>query len=165
MILQLVNSPEWEKTDTSSIESTASGAALLPPDLNAKFQSKIKANLIHGYGTSEAVRFLFYSWLRNSQIGEFSQTLAITGSMRENSLPGYKPVEGSVGLLMPGLEARIIREDGTDGGVGDTGELWVKGDCVFQGYFNDEEATARAMTKDGWFNTGDICTVDEKQNF
>ena len=56
MILQLVNSPQWEETDTSSIESTASGAALLPPDLSAKFQSKIKSNMYHGYGTSEAVR-------------------------------------------------------------------------------------------------------------
>lgn len=56
MILQLVNSPEWEKTDTSSIESTASGAAFLPPDLNAKLQSKVNSHMIQGYGTSEAVR-------------------------------------------------------------------------------------------------------------
>lgn len=66
---------------------------------------------------------------------------------------------------MSGMEARIIREDGTDGGIGEAGELWVRGGCVFQGYFNDEEATAKVLTKDGWFKTGDILTIDEKQNF
>ena len=88
----------------------------------------------------------------------------ISATMQENSIPGYKPVERSVGLLMPGLQARIIREDGTDGGVGEPGELWVKGDTVFQGYLNDEEATAKTITKDGWLKTGDIFTIDEKGN-
>ena len=85
--------------------------------------------------------------------------------MRENAIPGYKQTDNTVGILMPGLEARINREDGTEGGIGDVGELWVKGGCVFPGYFNDEKATAEAFTKDGWFKTGDILTVDEKQNF
>ena len=85
--------------------------------------------------------------------------------MRENSIPGYKPVGESVGLLTPGMQARIIREDGTDGGVGEPGELWVKGDNVFLGYLNDEEATAKTFAKDGWLKTGDILTVDEKGNF
>ena len=85
--------------------------------------------------------------------------------MLENSIPGHKLVDKSVGLLMPGLQARIIREDGTDGGVGEPGELWVQGDCISQGYFNDEQATASIFTKDGWFKTGDIFTVDEKGNY
>ncbi|KAF9781855.1 acetyl-CoA synthetase-like protein [Thelephora terrestris] len=146
MMLQLLNSPEWAKADTSSIEITASGAAFLPPDLSAKFHSKLKSHMLHGYGSSET-------------------TLSITGSMRENCIPGYKPVAGSVGLLMPGLEAKIIRKDGANGGVGEPGELWVRGGCVFSGYFNDEEATSKALTKDGWLKTGDIFTIDEKQNF
>lgn len=66
---------------------------------------------------------------------------------------------------MPGLEARIIREDGADGGIGEIGELWVRGSCAFQGYFDEEVATVKAITKDGWFKTGDIFTIDEKQNF
>jgi len=55
MIFQLVNSPEWEKADTSSIETATSGAAFLPPELFAKFQSKVKSTMIQGYGSSEAV--------------------------------------------------------------------------------------------------------------
>ena len=85
--------------------------------------------------------------------------------MRENIIPGYKPTDESVGLLLPGLQARIVREDGADGGVGEHGELWVKGDGISQGYFNDEEATAKTFTKDGWLKTGDIFTVDEKEVF
>ena len=56
MVLQLVNSPEWAEADTSTIETTASGAAFLPPELHAKFQSKMKSALLHGYGLSESVR-------------------------------------------------------------------------------------------------------------
>jgi hypothetical protein len=52
--------------------------------------------------------------------------------MLENSIPGHKLVDKSVGLLMSGLQARIIREDGTDGGIGEPGELWVEGDCIPQ---------------------------------
>ena len=85
--------------------------------------------------------------------------------MRGNCIPGYKPVDKSVGLLMPGLQARIIREDGTDGGVGESGELWVKGGCVSPGYFNDKQATAQTFTEDGWLKTGDIFTIDEKGNY
>jgi len=146
MILQLVNSPEWAKTDTSSLDTIACGAAFLPPELNAKFQSKAESTLVQGYGSSES-------------------TLSITVTMRENWTPGYKPVDGSVGLLSAGLKARIIREDGTDGGVGEPGELWVKGGSISPGYFNDDEATATAFTKDGWLKTGDILTVDDKGNF
>ena len=56
MIHQLVNSPEWEKTDTSSIETIGSGAAFLPPELHARFLSKLESTILQGYGSSEAVR-------------------------------------------------------------------------------------------------------------
>lgn len=67
MILQLVTHPEWETTDTSTVEHTASGAAFLPPELKAKFLSKFDSNLTHGYGSSESVRgltsfFLLLLW-------------------------------------------------------------------------------------------------------
>ena len=56
MIFQLVNTPEWEKADTSSVETIGCGAASLPPDLRARFQSKMNAVFLQGYGSSEAVR-------------------------------------------------------------------------------------------------------------
>ena len=57
MALQLVNTPEWEKTDTSTVETVGCGTAVLPPELNAKITSKVKRTVIQGYGLSESVRF------------------------------------------------------------------------------------------------------------
>jgi len=102
---------------------------------------------------------------RDSHANGFTQAFAITGTVRENCIPGYKPVDESLGLLMPGLQARVIREDGTDGGVGEPGELWVKGGSISQGYFGDEPGTSKTFTKDGWLKTGDIFTIDERGNY
>ena len=55
---------------------------------------------------------------------------------------------------------RLVDENGDDV-VGDSGEIWVRGANVFQGYFDDPEATARVLTADGWLRTGDIATVDD----
>ena len=82
--------------------------------------------------------------------------------MRENCIPGYKPVDGSLGLLLPGLQARIVREDGADCGVGEPGELWVKGGSISQGYLDDGPGSAKTFTEDGWLKTGDIVTIDKK---
>ena len=166
MIHQLVNSPEWEKTDTSSIKITKSAAAFLPPELLAKFRSKLGSTPYQSYGSSESVRAPhFASTIMKIHAPKFTQPMAITVTMRENCIPGYKPVDESVGILMSGLQARIVGEDGTDCGIGEPGELWVKGDCISRGYFNDEQATARTFTRDGWLKMGDIFTIDEKGNY
>ena len=70
MIHQLVNSPEWAQADTSSIETTGSGAAFLPPELQTKFQSKVKSTFLQGYGSSEAVRVHLIS---SAILGTFTQ--------------------------------------------------------------------------------------------
>lgn len=56
MILQLVKTPEWGKTDVSSVESLASGAAFLPQELHVRLLSKMNATFFQGYGSSESVR-------------------------------------------------------------------------------------------------------------
>ena len=56
----------------------------------------------------------------------------------------------SIGKIYPEQEAKIV-----------DGELWVKGDNLFSGYYKDPEKTAEAMTEDGWFRTGDLMRVDE----
>ncbi|MFO7572154.1 MAG: long-chain fatty acid--CoA ligase [Gaiellaceae bacterium] len=58
---------------------------------------------------------------------------------------------GSVGPLLPGFEARIA----------DDGEILLRSETIFQGYFKDPEATAEVLTPDGWLRTGDIGTLDE----
>jgi len=68
---------------------------------------------------------------------------------------------GSVGRPLPGVEVRIVDADGEDTFIGDAGEILVRGDNVFVGYWNDPEATTAVLTGDGWLHTGDIGFADE----
>ncbi|CAN7050660.1 unnamed protein product [Brassica rapa subsp. trilocularis] len=69
---------------------------------------------------------------------------------------------GSVGLLAPGVEARIVDPDtGRVMGVNQTGELWLRGPSISKGYFKNEEATNETINLEGWLKTGDICYIDE----
>jgi fatty-acyl-CoA synthase len=68
---------------------------------------------------------------------------------------------GSVGVATPRVATRIVDEQGRDCAVGVPGELLVRGDNVFTGYFGDLEATQAAFTA-GWFRTGDIVRIDDE---
>ncbi|MBV9295229.1 MAG: AMP-binding protein, partial [Acidobacteriaceae bacterium] len=105
------------------IRIAASGAAPLGKDL-AQFFSAIGMPLIEGYGLTEA------------------------GVVSFNPIGRPKP--GSIGVLLPGVEARLAED----------GELQVRTPCIFKGYYRDEAATRSVMSEDGWFSTGDIAEVD-----
>lgn len=102
----------------------ASGAAPLGPQL-AGFFASIGMPLIEGYGLTEA------------------------GILCFNPLENPRP--GSIGKLLPGVEAKLAED----------GELLIKSPCMFQGYYRDEAATACVFDQDGWFLTGDIAEVDQ----
>ncbi|HEY7208914.1 MAG TPA: long-chain fatty acid--CoA ligase [Bryobacteraceae bacterium] len=101
----------------------ASGAAPLGKDL-AEFFAAIGMPLIEGYGLTEA------------------------GVISFNPLE--RPKAGSIGKLLPGVEARLASD----------GELQVRTPCLFIGYYKDETATRSVMSEDNWFSTGDIAEVD-----
>ena len=104
------------------VRVAASGAAPLGKDL-AEFYAAIGMPLVEGYGLTEG------------------------GVATLNPLDRPKP--GSIGKLLPGVEARL-EEDG---------ELMLRSPCLFNGYLNDPEAT-RAVLRDGWLATGDIAEID-----
>ncbi|KAH9818886.1 hypothetical protein DFH28DRAFT_93917 [Melampsora americana] len=67
---------------------------------------------------------------------------------------------GTIGVLLPGLEARIISDEsdsdsGIDVPLNMAGELWLRGPMIMKGYLNNEIETKNALTEDGWFKTGD----------
>jgi long-subunit acyl-CoA synthetase (AMP-forming) len=70
----------------------------------------------------------------------------------------------TAGILVPGFTARIVREDGTDAATGETGELWLRGDSIVRGYWNNSQANANTFV-DGWLRTGDRFSVDAKGYF
>ena len=73
-------------------------------------------------------------------------------------------VVDTVGKLFPNVEARILREDGSEADVNETGELHVRSERVALGYWNNEKATREAFV-DGWVRTGDLVRVDRNGCF
>jgi acyl-CoA synthetase (AMP-forming)/AMP-acid ligase II len=67
---------------------------------------------------------------------------------------------GSVGSLLDNLVVRIVDEEGQEVSNGQTGEIWVKGPSICDGYFEDAEETARKFC-DGWLKTGDLASMDQ----
>jgi long-subunit acyl-CoA synthetase (AMP-forming) len=74
------------------------------------------------------------------------------------------PVRGMTGILCPSIEARILREDGSEADYNEIGELILRGPTVALGYWNNEQATKEAF-KNGWLYTGDRFYVDEQERF
>jgi long-chain acyl-CoA synthetase len=122
--------------DLSSVRLAVSGAAPLPVQVLSRFQEATGLAIEEGYGLTEA-----------------------SPSVTSNSM-APRPRPGSVGLPLPGVELRIVDEDGRDVEPGDPGEVWVRGPNVFQGYHGQPEATAETLTPDGWLKTGDIGSRD-----
>ena len=106
------------------IRIAASGAAPLGKDL-AEFYAAIGMPLVEGYGLTEA------------------------GVAALNPLD--RPKSGSIGKMLPGVEARLE----------DDGELMLRTPCLFSGYYNDPESTASVL-RDGWLATGDIAETDSE---
>ncbi|KAI0640953.1 acetyl-CoA synthetase-like protein [Trametes meyenii] len=144
-ILQLVNHPRIREADLSSLLLTGSGAAHLPPKLAKTFKDILPnpaASVSEGYGMSEV-------------------TIAAIRTPPE-AFGGPKP--GSTGVLIPGMEAKIVKEDGSLAGPNEPGELWLSGGNVAMGYWRNPDAT-RATFVDGWVRTGDCFRVDADQCF
>lgn len=72
----------------------------------------------------------------------------------------------SVGELAANCEAKLMNDSGTaEVPRGTRGELWVRGPIIMKGYWRNEAATREVLTNDGWMITGDICYVDQDNNF
>jgi long-chain acyl-CoA synthetase len=121
----------------ASLEVAISGGAALPDEIRAAFAKKSKAILAEGYGLTEASPVVCCAALR---------------------VPS-KPM--SIGLPLPGTDLRFVDVDSKqEVGIGENGELQVRGKQVMLGYYDNPEATADAF-QDGWLRTGDVGHVDE----
>ncbi len=128
--------PELPADAFAGVRMALSGAAKLPEAIAEHLYRRFGLKVYEGYGLTEAAP-------------------VVTTSVGDDWIPG------SIGKPLPGIDVRLVDEEGDDVLVGDPGEVWVSGLNVFAGYLNDVEATSRALTADGWLRTGDIGVVDE----
>lgn len=138
MARELINHPDFDKTDTSSLTTLGGGGAQLPPDLVQKIDSTVAtARPNTGYGMTETCGII------TSVAADF-----------------FIDKPDSAGPAMPNFEAKCVNDLGETVAQGEVGELWVRGSSVIKGYINRPEATAESIT-DGWLHTGDIARIDE----
>ena len=136
VVVALGKHPIVDKYDLSKLRYIFSGAAPLGVELTEAVQDRLKCRIRQGYGMTEASPVTHYT------------------------LPG-RDKAGTVGHLVPSTEMRIIDpESGRDLGVGERGEVWIRGPQVMKGYLNNPEATAKTVDADGWLHTGDIGLID-----
>lgn len=113
-----------------------SAGAIMPAALNRAFEEKFKVPLLDGYGITETSTMVTMNWLT-----------------------GDRPF-GSCGLPAPGLAVRIVDPStGEDVGIGEEGELIVRGPNLMLGYLNKPAETASVLRK-GWYHTGDLAKSD-----
>ncbi|KAJ2610663.1 4-coumarate--CoA ligase [Coemansia sp. RSA 1285] len=134
---QIVHHKNIGKYDLSHLHAIGSGGAPLPRSVHATIKSRFSVNAVNGYGISEAC----------------SGVCLMTN---------YMFLPGSVGFLYPGIEAKFLDpETGKEMGVGERGELCIRGITVMMGYLNRPKETADAIDSDGFLHTGDIGYINE----
>jgi long-chain acyl-CoA synthetase len=128
--------PDVAPAALASVRDAVSGAAALDPAVRRAVRDRLGLDLTEGYGLTEA-------------------SPAVTSGL------GHDAPDGSIGVPLPGVQVRLVDTEGQDALVGDPGEIWVRGPNVFAGYWQDPEASAAALTPDGWLRTGDTAVVDD----
>jgi long-chain acyl-CoA synthetase len=143
MIIGMINHPDIEKVDMTSIKGCFSGSAPLPIEVFRDFKDKTGGVIVEAYGLTET-----------------------SPGTHVNPFTEGKQKIGSIGIPLSDTQCRIVDLDDriTDVLVGETGELLIKGPQVMKGYLNRPEDTANALTDD-WFHTGDIGKMDEDGYF
>jgi long-chain acyl-CoA synthetase len=131
---------ELEEGDVSpmaTVRLALTGAAPLASEVAVAFEQRFAIPLRQGYGLTEAAPI-------------------VTSSVVDGA-----PKPDSIGVPLPGLEVRLVDEEGEDALEGDAGEIWVRGPNVFPGYWENPEASAAAVDGAGWLHTGDIAVADD----
>ncbi|KIJ49561.1 hypothetical protein M422DRAFT_225396 [Sphaerobolus stellatus SS14] len=135
----LAKSPIVKKYDLSSVKYCLVGGAPLGEKL------QLEAELAINPSGSVRIR---QAW------GQSEATMAATWWTLDD------PCQTGVGKLCPNVEAKVVKADGREVGVGERGEFWVRGPNVFQGYWRNSAATASTITPDGWLRSGDVGYIE-----
>ena len=133
--------------DLKSVRLWISGADAMPPDLAHRFKRM---------GASATLPLI--GSLGEAIFAEGYGMVETAGGVAIRVSPPMVPasIGGSVGMPLPGVKFRVVDDAGDEVPMGGVGELWLSGPGVLKGYHGSPEASAGALTDDGWLRTGDL---------
>ncbi len=134
----LLNHPDFAKLDFSSLKLCNGGGMAVQKAVNDRWRSVTGKSIVEGYGLSETSPV---ATANPADATEFS---------------------GTIGLPIPSTDIAILDDAGHPLPVGQVGEIAIRGPQVMEGYWQKPEETARVMTADGFFRSGDIGVMDER---
>ncbi|WP_219115028.1 long-chain fatty acid--CoA ligase [Janthinobacterium sp. UMAB-56] len=134
----LVNHPDFAKLDFSGLKIANGGGMAVQQAVNDKWLQVTGVSIIEGYGLSE--------------------TSPVATCNRADSTA----FSGTIGLPVPSTDIAILDDDGKEVPLGQTGEIAIRGPQVMSGYWNRPDETAKVMTPDGYFKSGDVGIMDER---
>ena len=132
---RLLALPEFDADSCKSMRLFISGSAPLLSSTFTEFEQRTGQRILERYGMTE------------------------TGMSTSNPLNGERKA-GTVGFPLPGIQVRVVDDQGAIVAAGEVGNLLVKGLNVFKEYWGMPEKTAADFTLDGFFKTGDLATID-----
>jgi long-chain acyl-CoA synthetase len=134
----LLNDPKFARLDFSALKASVAGGMALHEAVAQRWRALTGQTLIEGYGLTETAPGAIINPL---DLGAFN---------------------GAIGLPMPQTDIAIRDDNGNERGIGDAGELCIKGPQVMRGYWGRPDETAAVFTPDGYVRTGDIAIVDRE---
>jgi long-chain acyl-CoA synthetase len=134
----LLNNADFAKLDFSSYKVCNGGGMALQRNVAERWLKLTGCPLIEGYGMSET-------------------SPVVTGNRVD-----ITEFTGTIGLPFPSTEVAILNDDGVEVALGEPGEIAVRGPQVMAGYWQRPDETAKSMTADGYFKTGDVGVMDER---
>jgi long-chain acyl-CoA synthetase len=138
----LLNTPGFDKVDFSHLRLTLGGGMAVQRAVAERWKQVTKCTLVEAYGLTET---------------------SPAACMNPLDLPEYN---GAIGLPIPSTTACLKDEEGrTLLGIGEVGELCIKGPQVMKGYWQRPEETAKVIDAEGWLHTGDMAKMDENGFF
>ncbi|MBY0555910.1 MAG: long-chain-fatty-acid--CoA ligase [Burkholderiaceae bacterium] len=134
----LLNNADFAKLDFSSYSVCNGGGMAVQQAVADRWLKLTGKAIIEGYGMSE------------------------TSPVATVNRVDIKEFTGTIGLPIPSTDLRILDDDGKEVPLGQAGEIAIRGPQVMAGYWNRADETAKSMTEDGFFKTGDVGVMNEK---
>jgi long-chain acyl-CoA synthetase len=145
MINMLINHPDMEKSDLSSLQQIMYGASPIPPELLKRAMQTLKCRFQQGYGMTEAAPLVS----------------VLTAQDHERALRQDEKLLASAGRPIFGVDVRIVNDEDRDLSIGEVGEIVVRGPNLMKGYWQKPEETERAL-RGGWYHTKDMARQDSE---